>query len=183
MAFLIQPSTCILTPTCLTNAASTVLFSYDFRQSFYSTFNSLEAFRFFTESQTKCLFQSIQLGVGCLCFLICVAYLIIYYMCLNKSKLQYAPLDQQPEPQPFYRMPPPPLRAPQPMFMPPMPPQQLMVAPIVHAPPPPVVAPAPLPLPPPPPPPAPVMVSAPGPSLYNPEGVPAWQPPPLLAPV
>jgi len=91
--FIAQPSTCILTSSCATNANSTTIFSYTFQQNFWSTFNSLSAFKSYSLSQSKFLFQTVQLGVGGLSFILCIIILIIYYVCSSKAKKQVAPAD------------------------------------------------------------------------------------------
>jgi len=104
--FIAQPSTCILTPSCATNAASTTMFSYYFQQSFFTVFNNLGPFKSYTQSQAKFLFQTIQLGVGCLCFVLCLIYLIIYYVTKSKAAKRVTPSYQQPgynAPQPAYQ--------------------------------------------------------------------------------
>jgi hypothetical protein len=89
--FIAQPSTCILTSSCSTNAASTTMFSYYFQQAFFTLFNNLAPFKSYTQTQTKFLFQTIQLGVGGLCFVLCIVYLIIYYVSKSKSSKQVSP--------------------------------------------------------------------------------------------
>jgi len=98
--FIAQPSTCILTPSCSSNAAQTNTWSYYLSQSFFTIFNGLSTFKTYTQSQTKFLFQAIQLGVGCLCFVLCLVYMIIYYVCSSKAKRgQVSPgPEQQPYP-------------------------------------------------------------------------------------
>lgn len=83
--FIAQPSTCILTPSCTANADSSSVFSYWFRQAFFTLFTNLAPFKSYGESQAKFLFQTIQLGVGCLCFVLCLIYLIIYYVTKSKA--------------------------------------------------------------------------------------------------
>jgi len=117
--FIAQPSTCILTPSCSSNANSTTVFSYNFQQAFSTVFNNLGPFKSYSQSQAKFLFQTIQLGVGCLCFILCIIFLIIYYVTKSKANKQvspgvqdqgyYAPQPVQ-QPRPGYRPPP---RAPQ----------------------------------------------------------------------
>ena len=111
------------------------MFSWYFRQSFFTLFTNLGPFKNYNETQAKFLFQTIQLGVGCLCFVLCLIYLIIFYVTKNKAgkqvgpgqqrsdyrapqvspyqqQTQYPPQRQyqpQPPPQPAYRQP----RAPQ----------------------------------------------------------------------
>ncbi|CAF1241720.1 unnamed protein product [Rotaria sp. Silwood1] len=89
--FIAQPTACILTSSCSSNAASTTVFSYSFRTSFFTAFNSLSAFKSYSESQTKYLFQTIQLSIGCLCFVLCIIYMVIYYVTRNKSLGNVAP--------------------------------------------------------------------------------------------
>lgn len=107
--FIAQPTTCILTPSCSSNAESTTIFSYEFRKSFFERFNSLSAFSSYTESQTKFLFQTIQLSVGCLCLVLCIIFLIIYYVTKSKASKQIAPTPfyspAAPQPAPGYRPP------------------------------------------------------------------------------
>jgi hypothetical protein len=47
-------------------------------QNFFSTFNNLNGFRNYTLSQSKYLFQTVQISVGCLGFVLCIVYLAIY---------------------------------------------------------------------------------------------------------
>jgi hypothetical protein len=115
--FIAQPNTCILTPSCASNANSTSIFSYTFQSGFFSTFNTLGPFKTYTQSQAKFLFQTVQLGVGCLCFVLCIIFLIIYYVSKSKaSKRQVRPIGQQGynAPQPDYRQPAPAYRQPAP---------------------------------------------------------------------
>jgi len=88
--FIAQPSTCILTPSCATNAASNSTFSYTLQQSFLTLFRTLGPFSSYTQSQAKFLFQTIQIGVGSLCFILCIIYLVIYYVVKNKATNQVA---------------------------------------------------------------------------------------------
>ena len=76
--FIAQPSTCILTTSCLNNTANQPNNTGTMRQSFFSTFNSLNGFRNYTEAQSKLLFQALELSLGCLCFVLNVAHLVIY---------------------------------------------------------------------------------------------------------
>jgi len=104
--FIAQPSTCILTSSCASNANSTTIFSYSFQTNFFSVFNALSPFKTYTQTQAKFLFQTIQLGVGCLCFVLCIIYIIIYYVTKSKASKQVSPSDQEPgyrAPQPDYR--------------------------------------------------------------------------------
>ena len=109
--FIAQPSTCILTSSCSSNANATGMFSSYFSSSFFSLFNNLGPFRSYTESQAKFLFQTIQIGVGSLCFVLCLIYLIIFYVTKNKAGKQVGPSQQlrsdYPAPQPSYQPPPP----------------------------------------------------------------------------
>lgn len=108
--FIAQSSTCILTPSCTSNADSTTLFSYYFKQSFFLLFNNLGPFRSYNETQAKFLFQTIQLGVGCLCFVLCLIYVIIYYVTKSKAGKRVGPgqpRSDYPAPQPSYQQPPP----------------------------------------------------------------------------
>jgi len=89
--FVAQPTTCILTSSCAANSVSNTTFSYSFQQSFFTAFNGLSAFSTYTQTQAKFLFQTVQLGVGSLCFVICIIYLIVYYICESKSKQQVGP--------------------------------------------------------------------------------------------
>jgi hypothetical protein len=102
--FIAQPSTCILTPSCSSNAASTTIFSYSFQQSFFLLFNNLGPFKTYTVPQAKFLFQTIQLGVACLCFVLNLIYLVIYYVVRSKASKRIAPSPQQGPyaPQPAY---------------------------------------------------------------------------------
>ncbi|CAF2676214.1 unnamed protein product [Rotaria sp. Silwood2] len=93
--FIAQPTTCILTSSCTSNAASTTVFSYSFRSSFFTAFNSLSAFKSYSESQTKFLFQTIQLSVGCLCLVLCIVYMIIYYVTRSKASGNVTPIGNQ----------------------------------------------------------------------------------------
>jgi len=101
--FIAQPSTCILTSSCTTNAVSTTIFSYNFQTSFSTVWNSLGPFKSYTTSQSKFLFQTIQLGVGCLCFVLCIIFLIIYYVTKSKaSKVSPGYPQQQQQQQGYY---------------------------------------------------------------------------------
>lgn len=125
--FVARPSMCILTPSCVENSASNTTFSYSFRESFFTVFNSWGPFKSYKESHVKFLCQTIQLGVGGLAFILCLLYLIIYYVTANKAKPQVAPDPtvqrqlQQQQHQPFYPSPPPPMAA-QGYYPPPPPP-------------------------------------------------------------
>jgi len=105
--FIAQPSTCILTSSCASNSVSTTIFSYNFQQAFFTLFNNLSPFRTYTQTQAKFLFQTIQLGVGCLCFVLCLIYLIVYYVTKSKASKRVGPGQQQPNnyyaPQPAYQ--------------------------------------------------------------------------------
>ncbi len=79
---------CILTSSCSSNAVSTTIFSYTFQQNFYNEFNSLSPFQSYTQNDAKLLCQAIQLGVGVVCLVDCMIYLIIYYKTLKKLKKQ-----------------------------------------------------------------------------------------------
>ncbi len=79
---------CILTSSCSSNAVSTTIFSYSFRQSFFNEFNSMSPFQSYTQNDVKLLCQSIQLGVGTVCLVDCIVYLIIYRVTLKKLKKQ-----------------------------------------------------------------------------------------------
>jgi len=95
------------------------VFNYNFQRNFYATFLTLTPFTGYSQKQTKFLFQTIQLGVGCLSFVLCIIYLIVYYVTKSKVAQRVRPI--QPNysaPQPAYqqqgygsRQPP---RAPQP---------------------------------------------------------------------
>ncbi len=104
--FLARPSTCILTSSCSSNAVSTTVFSYYFQQDFYTVLHRLSPFSTYTQSQAKYLFQVVQIGVGSLCFALCILYIIIYLASKNKAKQQVAPRAIQPgynAPQPNYQ--------------------------------------------------------------------------------
>ena len=92
--FIAQPTTCLLTSSCAKNADSNTTFDYNFRRSFYSKFNSWDSFESFTERDTKHFFQTIQVSVGSFCFVLCIIYLIVYYICKSKSKAEIAPSAQ-----------------------------------------------------------------------------------------
>lgn len=87
-------------------------------------------FKSYSESQVKFLCQTIQLGVGSFCFMLCIIYLIIYYVCSNKAKQQVAPGSLFPQRQPYYGpqppsyYPPPPPPPAEQGYYPPLPPQQ-----------------------------------------------------------
>ncbi|UJR07639.1 hypothetical protein I4U23_011927 [Adineta vaga] len=83
--FIAIPTTCILTPSCSTYAASTTMFSYYFRDAFFTVFRRLSPFSSYTETQAKFLFQIIQLSVGALCLILCIVYLIVYLVSRNKA--------------------------------------------------------------------------------------------------
>ena len=89
--FLALPSTCLLTPSCSTEAASPSSFAYPFQQSFFTSLNSISTFQNYGQYQAKVLFQSIQLGVGCLCLLVCLLYVIIYFVTASKTSKQVSP--------------------------------------------------------------------------------------------
>jgi hypothetical protein len=93
--FLAQPTICVLTPSCATNAASNTTFSYSFQQSFYTIFTGWTPFQTYSISQLKILFQTIQISTGGVCFICCIIYVIIYYVCTSKAKKQVAPSPQQ----------------------------------------------------------------------------------------
>jgi len=95
--FIAQPTTCILTSSCQSNAESNTTFSYSFQQSFYNTIISKDPFKSYTITQIKLLCQATQIGAGCLCFIICVIYVIIYYVCIKKakSKVKISPSSEQ----------------------------------------------------------------------------------------
>ncbi|CAF0861663.1 unnamed protein product, partial [Didymodactylos carnosus] len=86
IAFIIQPSTCILTSSCQSNSNSTSIFSYTLQKNFLTVFQSLGAFSTYTVSQAKFLFQVIQLSVAGLCFFLNIIYIIICYVYRNKLK-------------------------------------------------------------------------------------------------
>ncbi len=100
--FIAQPSTCILTPSCVSNANSTTMFSYYFQQSFYTLFTNLSTFKTYTLSQAKFLFQTIQLGVACLCFVLTLIYIIIYYVAKSKASKRISPSQQQQQQRDYY---------------------------------------------------------------------------------
>jgi len=83
--FIAQPSACILTPQCSSYTNSTTVFSYVFQSSFWTVFHNVGPFSSYTQSQTKFLFEVIQLGVGGFCFILCIVYMIIYYVCRSKA--------------------------------------------------------------------------------------------------
>lgn len=83
--FLARTSTCILTSSCSNNVANQPTFSSNFRQNFFSTFNNLNGFKTYTEAQAKYLFQTIQVSFGCLCFVLCVSYLVVYYIIKRRA--------------------------------------------------------------------------------------------------
>ncbi|CAF0802982.1 unnamed protein product [Adineta steineri] len=152
IVFLIRPTTCILTPSCADNAVSTTIFSYNFRKSFFQTFNSWGPFTSYSESQVKLLCEAIQLGLAGLCIIIGVIYLVIYFECLRKIKKHHqvgpnvpgnnnTPLGPPITPAQIYMSRPPPhpsqqayMVPPQPAYYAPPPPVQ----PPYYAPPPPV---------------------------------------------
>lgn len=78
IVFLVKPSTCILTSSCASNAASMTLFSYYFREGFFVAFHKLSAFETYSETQAKFLFQVVQASVGGLCFILGIVYLIVF---------------------------------------------------------------------------------------------------------
>jgi hypothetical protein len=112
--FLARPYTCILTPSCATSYSSNATFALGLEQSFFRVFNQFGPFQSYGESQVKYLFQAIQLGIGILCFIICLLYIIIYYACSSKAKEQVRPSsssDDDEQYQPSYfapQLPPPP---------------------------------------------------------------------------
>jgi hypothetical protein len=92
--FLAQPSTCILTPTCTSQSISQSSFAYNMSRNFFSTFNSLNGFRTYTLSQSKYLFQTVQISVGCLGFVLCIVYLMIYIMRRMDTSNQVIPMSR-----------------------------------------------------------------------------------------
>ncbi|CAF0762511.1 unnamed protein product [Didymodactylos carnosus] len=92
--FISKPYTCILTSSCTSNAAQTSGVYYTLQQSFLNLFNALPPFKSYSSTQARFLFQSIQLGVGCLCFVLVLIYLIIYFVC--KSKVEKPAVFPQP---------------------------------------------------------------------------------------
>jgi len=107
-AFIARPSTCILTSSCAENSVSNTTFSYSFQQSFFKVFNNWGPFTSYGVSQVKFLCQTIQLGIGAFCFILCIIYLIIYYSSSSKAKQQVAPSPRPPPQQQRYYTPPPP---------------------------------------------------------------------------
>lgn len=104
--FLARPSTCILTSSCSSNAASTTVFTYSFQQDFFTVLHRLSPFSTYTQSQAKYLFQVVQISVGSLCFALCILYIIVYIASKNKAKQQVAPRMMQQRtnaPQPNYQ--------------------------------------------------------------------------------
>jgi hypothetical protein len=92
--FIVQDTTCILTPSCAYNAASNTSFSFSFQQSFYVVFNSWSPFKNYAQIQVKLLCQAMQIGVAAVCIIICLIYLIIYYITVNKANKQVQPAPQ-----------------------------------------------------------------------------------------
>jgi len=93
--FIAQPSACLLTSSCSSNAVSTTVFSYNLQQSFFTLFNKLGPFSSYTQTQAKFLFQTIQLGVASLCFVLCLIYFIIYYVTKSKASKRVGPSPNQ----------------------------------------------------------------------------------------
>jgi hypothetical protein len=91
--FLAQPSTCLLTPSCASQSVSTSGFSYTMSQNFFTAFNSLNGFKTYTLSQAKYLFQTIQLSFGCLGFVLCVVYLVLYFMRRKETLNRVKPIN------------------------------------------------------------------------------------------
>ncbi len=145
--FLARPTTCLLTSSCALAYSSNATFSTSWEQSFFAVFNGLSAFQSYGESSAKFLFQAIQLGIGILCFVICLLYIIIYYTCSSKAQQQVAPTplspqekeEQQnhltPHPQSYYEPSPPSSPPAQPIYQPP-PPMMLPPQPGYQLPPP-----------------------------------------------
>ncbi|CAF1453547.1 unnamed protein product [Didymodactylos carnosus] len=94
--FIALPSTCILTSSCVSNSAQTSGWSYTLSSSFLTTFKTLSPFTNYTSTSAKYLFQTIQLGVGCLCFVLSVIYVILYLIYKSKAKKSIYPQTQPP---------------------------------------------------------------------------------------
>lgn len=113
--FLINPKTCILTPQCLSNAASNSSFGSSLQSSFIVTFRTMDLFKYYTETQSKTLFQAMQVGIGSVCILMSITYIIIFYIHDKKAKEMIRPSSKMnPPPRPFAG----PALAPVPMFNP-----------------------------------------------------------------
>jgi hypothetical protein len=54
-------------------------------QNFFTAFNSLNGFKNYTLSQSKYLFQTVQISFGCLGFVLCLLYLVLYIMANKKN--------------------------------------------------------------------------------------------------
>lgn len=93
--FLAQPSTCIMTPSCTNNSVSTTLFSYNMSQNFFTVFTGLNGFRNYTLSQSKYLFQTVQISFSCLDFVLCLVYLTLYLIQRKKTSQQVTASDNE----------------------------------------------------------------------------------------
>jgi hypothetical protein len=92
--FIAQPSTCLLTSTCANQSVSTSSFSYTMSQNFFTAFNSLNGFKSYTLSQSKYLFQTVQISFGCLGFVLSVLLLVLYIMARQIYSNQVIPINR-----------------------------------------------------------------------------------------
>jgi hypothetical protein len=93
--FIAQPSTCILTPSCINQSVSTTVFSYNYSQTFFTAFNSLNGFKSYTLAQSKYLFQTVQISFGCLGFVLCLVYIAIYFMRKQETGTRVIPFNNE----------------------------------------------------------------------------------------
>jgi hypothetical protein len=93
--FIAQPSTCILGTICANQSVSTTIFSYNYSQSFFTAFNSLNGFKTYTLAQSKYLFQTVQISFGCLGFVLCLVYIAIYFMRRQETGNRVIPVNKK----------------------------------------------------------------------------------------
>lgn len=93
--FLARPTTCILGSQCVSYSVSTSVSTYNFQQNFYTAFNNLGPFRSYSQSQAKYLFQSIQISMGCLAFVLVLAYLVLYLVIKKQASTKVTPFVRQ----------------------------------------------------------------------------------------
>ena len=64
-------------------------------QNFLTVFNNLSAFKSYSVSQAKFLFQTIQISFGCLGFVVCLIYLVIYFITKKQASKQVIVLSSE----------------------------------------------------------------------------------------
>ncbi|CAF0957916.1 unnamed protein product [Didymodactylos carnosus] len=105
ISFILNPSTCLLTPTCTTQSEIINL-------QFIMT--NIAPFKNYTFYDSKKLFLEIQVGCAGLALLLSIIYVIIYIVCKNKLKNQTTSTSDRviqnghidyPAPQPIHRSP------------------------------------------------------------------------------